>query len=153
MALVQVVNITPSATKRSDTARLRSAFPLTPEISGYTDAVVTVAMGQLHNGVVAGNVDFPNQSLDYIDAPTGADPNKVGGPGGQPWTDFSPNIASPTALGQNPNDIPAPPPGSPQGSRMGSTKVPASSSPQIADQQKGPASPGNLIKGSSGATP
>jgi len=153
MSMVEFRNTLPGDKGRSDTQTIQAAFPSTPALTGYDDSVVSIKVTSLHDGAVVGNPDFPNQSLDYVDAPTGADPNKVGKPGGEPWTDWAPNVASPGTSGMNANDIPPPPPGTPRDSHAGSIKLPGQTSPQIADQRKAARAPGNLIKGKSGATP
>jgi hypothetical protein len=158
MALVEVVNIAQSNTKRSNTAVLRAAFPSTPELDGYDNQKVAEQMDTLHDGRVTGNPDFPNFSLDYEGVDATLKPHVAGdvqtGAQGLPWTAYSPNVASPTVPGANPNDIPAPPPGSPRQSRAGSDLLPGITSPQIASQSEG----GGVVpdvqldKGHSGAT-
>ena len=153
MTLTQYQNVDPPGKGVSDTATLQKAFPSTPGITDYKNAQVAAVMKLLHDGVVNGNPDFPNQSLDWTGAPDGADSTKVGKDGGAPWTNFAPNVASaPDAI---PSQQPAPPPGAPTASGAGSIKMPAETSPQIASQSAGGGVTVDvgLGLGTSGATP
>lgn len=153
MTLVNYSTGTPTRTRRSNTTRLQAAFPGQPALTGYDDAAVTTEVGRLHNGVVAGNVDFPNQSLDYTGVGSTTPPVAADvptGPAGLPWTAHTPNVISPGAGSLNPADMADPSAlGTPTSSGAGSTIMPGETSPLVADQQKGAGVPGNLIKGSS----
>jgi hypothetical protein len=162
MTLVAYVTGTPTATRRSNTARLQAAFPSTPAINKtdkYDDASVTELQRKLHNGNVIGNPDYAISatgsgfSLDYVGINATTKPHIEGdvktGAGGLPWTTYTPNIVSPGQGSINARDIAEPPEGSPRSSGAGSVKLPGISSPQIADQQKGGGTPGNLISGQS----
>ncbi len=157
MTLVQFQNTLPGAKGRSDTATLQAAFPGTPAISGYKDESVAQIMATLHDGVVNGNPDFPNQSLDYagIDATTA--PFVAGdvptGPGGLPWTAYTPNVVSPGVGSINPLDMGAPPATAPVSSGMGSQNLPGVTASQIANQEKDAGAPGTLVKGHSTSPP
>lgn len=153
MTLINYATGTPTAVRRSNTARLQAAFPGQPALNGYDDAEVAVQMGTLHNGVVSGNPDYPNNSLDYQGVGSTTPPNAADvptGPGGLPWTAYVPNVISPGPGSVNPADMADPSVlGTPTSSGAGSTRLPGETSPLIADQQKAAGNPGNLIKGSS----
>lgn len=141
----------------SDVATLNAAFPGTPSIASsgqYNDQSVAALMETLHDGVQTGNPDHPNFDLDYGLAPVLADVDV--GDAGRPGSPYTPNIVSPGVGSLNPRDMGAPPPGHPRAgsSGAGSTKDTHEASQQVAQQQAGGGvSTGNLIPGSSGATP
>ncbi len=153
MTLVNYATGTPTAVRRSNTTRLQAAFPGQPVLNGYDDVAVAALTDTLHNGVVSGNPDFPNHSLDYQGVGS-TTPHNAGdvqtGPGGLPWTAYVPNIISPGAGSTNPADMADPSVlGTPSSSGAGSTHLPGETSPLVADQQKAAGNPGNLVKGNS----
>ena len=125
-------------------------------------------MATLHNGVIGtgraglgaadtANPDFSAQSLDYEGINATTKPFVAAdvpvGSAGLPWTAYSPNIVSPGPGSINPADMANPPPGSPRQSGAGSQNLPGVTTSQIASQEKGPGTPGNLVKGHSTTPP
>lgn len=155
MAMAETQTVTEYDKGRSDTITTRAAFGSTPELTDYKNDQVRELMLELHNGVQTKNPMFGEVDLDYgvnTGALPAADPNMIGGDGGDAWTEFAPNIASPGAgNGLDPTKKPAPPPGTPVSSGNGLTTLASFSSQQIANQQ--PTDLAKLDKGKSGFHP
>jgi hypothetical protein len=92
---------------RSDTISLQRSFVASPFYDGtYTDEALTEAFQYVLTGVSS---DGGRYGLGSVDMAFGGAPNLADvatGGGGLPGSPYAPNIASPTALGQNPADIP-----------------------------------------------